>query len=77
MNCPKCSSYKSGVTRTTRLLNSIVRTRRCISCGHLFETEEKSTASYERVELRKESLVNIPISKKVNLSIKKTKARTK
>ena len=39
--CPRCNSI-SRVTRTTRFADGIViRERKCLKRGHIFETEER------------------------------------
>lgn len=40
MKCPKCKK-DTRVIETKKLTNVVIRIRKCPSCGHIFETEEK------------------------------------
>ena len=49
MKCEKCNSRHSKVLETKKLNQSIVRIRKCLDCGNIWETEEKlSGYVYER-----------------------------
>jgi transcriptional regulator NrdR family protein len=41
MKCPECKHQKTKVMDTRKLSKSISRIRKCLKCGHIWETEEK------------------------------------
>lgn len=56
MTCPKCEG-KTTVVRSLKDCESVHRKRRCLSCNHIFYTEEYESASeYHFKELESEWL---------------------
>ena len=50
IKCPKCGGYDNKVSSTKDKGNFIMRIRKCLDCGHRWDTVERIAETYKEYQ---------------------------